>query len=66
MKSIKKKAVVEFVIAEMKLSPVDTGFDNACENYVRLQLRISKKAELNTKLKYFCGNVRKFYKKHRK
>ena len=66
MKSIKKRDIIEFVIAEMKLSPVDTGFDNACENYVRLQLRIGKKAELNSRLKYFCGNVRKFYKKHSK
>ena len=66
MKSIKKRAIVEFVIAEMKLSPVDKGFQEACENYVRLQLRIGKKANLNSKLQYFCGNVIKFYRKSRK
>ena len=66
MKSIKKRDIIEFVVAEMKLSPVDDGFDKACENYVKLQLRIGKKAELNNKLKCFCGNVRTFYKKSRK
>ena len=47
----KKRDIVEFVVAEMKLSPVDDGFDQACENYVKLQLRIGKKTELNAKLK---------------
>ena len=66
MKSIKKRAIVEFVFAELKVSPSDNGFLKACENYVRLELRISDKAELNSKLKNFCDHTAKLYRKSRK
>ena len=66
MRSIKKRAIVEFVFAELKISPTDTGFQKACENYVRLELKIGEKCHLNTKLKNFCEYVTKLYKKSRK
>ena len=66
MKLIKKREIIEFVFAELKLSPTDKGFQKAVENYVRLKLRISERAELNSKLTNFCEYVTKLYKKNRK
>jgi len=63
MKSVQKRAIIEFVFAELKLSPIDDGFFKACENYVRLELRIGEKTELNSKLKNFCDYTTKLYKK---
>ena len=68
MKSIKKRAIVEFVVAELKISPLKTGpaFQKACENYVRLELKIGEKTVLNTKLKSFCAYVKSLYRKFSK
>ena len=61
-KTIAKRAIVEFVVAELKIFPLDKGFQKACENYVRLQLKISEKALLNSKLQNFCKHTTKLYK----
>ena len=65
-KTITKRAIVEFVVAELKIFPIDKGFHKACENYVRLELKISEAAELNSKLKNFCDHTTKLYRKNRK
>ena len=65
-KTISKRAIVEFVAAELKIFPSDKGFHKACENYVRLELKLSETAQLNSKLKNFCDHTTKLYKKSRK
>ena len=66
MRSIKKRAIIEFVFSELKVSPTDAEFQKSCENYVRLELRISEKAELNSKLQNFCKHATKLYRKSSK
>ena len=66
MRSIKKKAIVEYVVAELKIFPQSKGFYKACENYVKLELRMAEKGALNSKLKNFCSHVGALYKKFSK
>ena len=63
-KTISKRAIVEFVVAELKIFPVDKGFQKACENYVRLQLKLSENAPLNSKLQNFCKHTTKLYRQN--
>ena len=65
-KTVSKRAIVEFVVAELKIFPLDKGFHKACENYVRLELKISETAQLNSKLQNFCKYTAKLHKQNRK
>ena len=66
MKSITKRAIVEFVVAELKIFPQNKEFPKACENYVKLELRMAEKGALNSKLANFCKHVKTLYIKFSK
>ena len=65
-RTVSKRAIVEFVVAELKIFPLDKGFHKACENYVRLELKLSETAQLNSKLQNFCKHTTRLYRQNSK